>query len=237
MKNVIVMYSHNTSADYLGDEVFPNDPGKMAPNLCSTTCFDKNNPSAQERRETFQTQDGIQYWHFKNKDVRYGQSWQDGCKNEEDIRYWIDGLDKKLEAEGRGESIDALVIPIGLSLSETGTLLSFVEEFKQRYPQAKVIVHNVTARNPVTNSADASRHFVRPLSREDCVMSMVDSTVISGNGAGDVNADNGKNYQLAKGVDVATVNVRQGQQQVNILRNALGIERLPEQPARSSRGL
>lgn len=120
MKNVLVLYSHNFSADYLGDQDLRSD---WAPNFDSC---DVVNSGDHTVRAGLQSNDGhIQYWHFKHT-------------RPPELDSWVKQLKQILP---EGETLDALVLPIAYE-RETPTLLSWIREMKSQFPALKVIKNN-----------------------------------------------------------------------------------------------
>lgn len=228
MKNVVVWYSHNTSAYYLRDETFPMGTS-MTPNMCSTDAFDADMEgklkyvNGASTREAFQTADGIQYWHFKHKHPSSMVDWV-GCeKYDEDLRHWIKKLEKDLKQ--KGESIDAIVVPLGMGLTENETNLYFLKELKERHPNLKVIVHDAyLGFNANEPDVLKTRRAAYPLDQESEVYG-VDSNVLRHGDVDNVRADNGKRYAMHPAIDYLTCGHNfTKNMQINVLREALDME-------------
>lgn len=229
-KNVVIWYSHNTSAGYLAKESWPNDNIGMTPNLCTTECFGEE---SEERlssvgfattREKFQTADGIQYWHFKIADIVYQTSNEEALKNRSDIRYWISKLEEKLTEEGKGEKIDAIIVPLGMCLTETQGMMDFFTGFKEKTPNAKIIVHN-----PNTRSGSDRNGFVDALSEGAMNTIGMDRIIIRRGEDGKISSNNGEEYDLAPFIDIATSScTSSGKLAQNVLREAIDLPALEE---------
>lgn len=237
MKHVIVYYVHNGSADYLKDENLPNDPLGMAPNYDSTSVLEERQENTLRKYagrradicEALQTGDGIQYWHFKHKDIVPGQSEETAEQDARDIRYWIKKLDEKLQTEGGGETIDAIVLPLSLEQGESSLLVEFINTLKERYPDIKVIVHDSIVKVH-GKEGDKTNRFVWADNEKGIIRNGNFKVTIRRQEDGSVIGDNGQVYHLQRGVDMVTQNFSgsdKGQQ--NVLRELLGMEPLQQQ--------
>ncbi len=233
MKNVIVWYSHNASADYISGDKLPNGICSIAGNYCSTESFREKPEDTKEHsgfatvRDSLQTSDGIQYWHFKHKSPLYDTPWDEGVQQPDDLRYWINKLDETLQSEGKGETIDAIVVPIGLSLTESPSCINFINELKERYPNIKVIVHQ--PRLTLANETEQARRFAWAEQDSGSVDNGIQKVIAKRQADGSVKGDNGEAYRFQPGVDMITLNhTFNGSMRQNALRDLLGMERLQE---------
>lgn len=210
LKNVILVYSHNTSAYYLSGENLKDVTFGMAPNLCSTCILEKTEENLPQyfidieqrdsTREGFQTEDGLQYWHFKHKEPRYGQDWEEGKQDEEDLRCWVEKLERELA--NKEESIDAVVFPLGLCLSLGTYHFLFMEDMKHKYPHLKIIVHNQHLLS-TDSTFDAAAW---PKNKNAEIHDGITPVCIRRGQRGQEVADNGQAYEMRPYVDAITCN-------------------------------
>jgi hypothetical protein len=205
LKNVLVLHSHNASADYL-DEQFLAGYG---PNLSS---WDDNSGGIDPRLlvKEFQSPDGIQFHHFKNKDI-----WNDSS-NQDTIAPCIDALERYIKE--RNEKLDAIVVtaPYGTNYENAETI-AWLSGMKERFPGVKILVHGYSAR--AIDVEESRNRFAIPKSPEHETEFNRKPVVIT--------QDN-PNYILAKPVDMMPVNAPYSEIP-NQLRALLGMPPYQEQ--------
>lgn len=123
MKNVLVLYSHNASADFLSTQHLKND---FSSNLDTARCMESPDP---ELMDGFSTDDGIQFFHFK-------RAYREYHPEEFDARMeWM-----KHYIEARGEQLDAIVLPASYGHNyENEAFLEQLKEMKAVFPGVKVL--------------------------------------------------------------------------------------------------
>lgn len=209
MKHVLVLYSHNFSADYLANQRLSDKHG-LAPNFDSADVFNKRDGFGETVRKGLQTVDGIQFHHFKHCGPTHTSSKPLGKR---DIEYWVKQLPQLFEA---GETLDAVVMPQGFGV-ESEANLRWIRELKQHYPNLKVMVQDPILSYDRPEEAPAWR-FALPQTEADQIATMIRKATIT--------RDN-PNYRLADGIDVVTKNLS-GPELANALRDVLGMQPLQE---------
>jgi hypothetical protein len=209
MKHVVVLYSHNFSADFLAEQRL-NDKFGMAPNYDSTDIFNEPDGFGKTVKESLQSVDGIQFHQFKHCQPQHDKS---RPLNDRNIEVWVEKLRASLP---HGETIDAVVIPQGFGI-ESEANLRWIKEMKQQFPKLKVMVEDPILSYDRPDARRANR-FAEPLSEAAQINTMIRKAVIT--------RDN-PNYALAEGIDVATRNINDTAL-ANALREMLGMEPLQE---------
>lgn len=220
MKHVLVIYNHNLSASYL-DMQRLKDPFGIAGNFDSCALFEpppsyaqpgtaRHNQWLEERagmREQLQSEDGIQFHHFKRK---FAQGYP-----KDHIDHWFRQVNEQLATEG--EQIDAIVLPYGTQ--DYPTMHAWLAQVRQQYPQLKVLVTDPHLGEIVGEGASSS--FVRPNHEQARITNGIRKASIDR-----ANSD----YTLNPSVDLVTKNL--GELEVaNGLRGLLGMPPLAARAA------
>lgn len=200
MKHVLVIYHHNLSAEFLGMQRL-NDPIGIAPNCDTCRIFDGQASTAMQ--EAMQSEDGIQFYHFKHK-------FPDAEIPEDGIEHWFERLKAQLP---EGDRVNAIVLPYGAQ--EYPPMFDWLKQVRAENPGLKVMV----------TDPHASELFRADRRLPKFVQANHEGARIT-NGIRKATATpETPDYTLHPAIDLATINLRDDDT-ANALRGLLGMEPL-----------
>ncbi|MFZ4125553.1 MAG: hypothetical protein ACOYJ2_05725 [Rickettsiales bacterium] len=222
MKHVVVVHSHNFSAWFLGGQKLKNS---FAVNFNSCDFVDRSlreseevdedSTSLEEYHQGLQSEDGIQFYHFKKKVPKAEMPF-----TEEALQYWIQKLEESLP---EGHSLDGIVIPCGyIDKTPPEAMINWLKEIKQRWPNLKVMVTephiSLRTGDEAADKKAADSSYVTAASQE---------AADNPHFVGKVITKEDKEYQLHEMIDVATNNLSP-EKTAGVLRDMLGMPDLPD---------
>lgn len=219
LKNVLVLHSHNASADYMSAEDFNST---MAPNLSNWD--DDANKIDEDYLHPLQTKDGIQFFHFKHRVIT------DNPSDSRTIAPCMDALEAHLAS--RGEKLDAIVVPAAYGTNyQNAESIKWLMEMKKRFPDTKVLVDGYlpesdtieqirtrVTKNPNYVSNVMASRFAIPKKPEAVINNGIDEAMIT---------QDHPDYILAAPIDLMRVN-SYSSDNPKILRELVGMPPLPK---------
>lgn len=214
LRNVLVLHSHNASADYLGTQPLNS---LVAPNFDSSDCIiGKDDMTFMEG---LRSPDGIQFHHFKHKVITSNP------KDSRNIAPYIDALEKYIN--DRGEKLDAIVVtaPYGTNY-ENEEAIKWLGDMKKRFPDVKVLVDGYSPRKIEVPTSlrnktpeqyvaeERARVFAVAEAPEAEINTAIKKAIITKSSAG---------YSLAAPVDLMPVN-QSYTKNADLLRDLIGMK-------------
>lgn len=197
LKNVLVLHSHNASADYLSTQPTKSP---MAPNLDSYAGLTGEDDVSF--LHGLRSPDGIQYHHFKHKVIT------DNPSDGRNINPCIDTLQKYIS--GRDEALDAIVVTAAYGTDhQNAKTIDWLKEMKDRFPGVKVLVDGYLPRTVSVPEGlkrktpeeyiakEFGRNFAIPNNPDAEIDNMIKKVVIT---------QGNPNYTLAEPIDMMPVN-------------------------------